>query len=165
TWARSASEPPKCSSSARTEMDTARARTYARACATGSGPSRIGPADGERRLTSAMTPTTRPAKAGANARGSGVARARRSSSRARDRRRATRSRVAERVASSLVSGTLAFGRFSGRFGFGFASGHIVPLTRRQREILDFISAQISAQGYAPSFEEIAERFKIGRAHV
>ena len=34
----------------------------------------------------------------------------------------------------------------------------MPLTRRQREILDFISAQITAQGYAPSFEEIAERF-------
>lgn len=34
----------------------------------------------------------------------------------------------------------------------------MPLTRRQREILDFISAQISAQGYAPSFEEIAKRF-------
>src|SRR2546425_9489406 len=40
----------------------------------------------------------------------------------------------------------------------FPSGDIVPLTRRQREILDFISTQISAQGYAPSFEEIAERF-------
>src|SRR5216117_2266082 len=62
------------------------------------------------------------------------------------------------MASSLVSGTLAFGRFSGRFGFGFPSGDIVPLTRRQREILDFISAHISAHGYAPSFEEIAERF-------
>jgi len=34
----------------------------------------------------------------------------------------------------------------------------VPLTRRQREILDFVSGQIGAQGYAPSFEEIAERF-------
>jgi len=34
----------------------------------------------------------------------------------------------------------------------------VPLTRRQREILDFISGQIAAQGYAPSFEEIAQRF-------
>ncbi len=34
----------------------------------------------------------------------------------------------------------------------------MPLTRRQREILDFISTQIGAQGYAPSFEEIAERF-------
>src|SRR5207237_7794895 len=42
--------------------------------------------------------------------------------------------------------------------FCFASRDLVPLTRRQREILDFISAQISAQGYAPSFEEIAERF-------
>jgi len=53
---------------------------------------------------------------------------------------------------------LAFGQFSGRFVFGFPSGDNVPLTRRQREILDFISVQISAQGYAPSFEEIAERF-------
>jgi len=34
----------------------------------------------------------------------------------------------------------------------------VPLTRRQREILDFISSHISEQGYAPSFEEIAGRF-------
>ena len=34
----------------------------------------------------------------------------------------------------------------------------MPLTRRQREILDFISGQIAAQGYAPSFEEIAQRF-------
>jgi repressor LexA len=55
-------------------------------------------------------------------------------------------------------GTLAFGRFSGKLSFGFRSGGSVPLTRRQREILDFISTQISGQGYAPSFEEIAERF-------
>lgn len=34
----------------------------------------------------------------------------------------------------------------------------MPLTRRQREILDFISSHISEQGYAPSFEEIAARF-------
>jgi len=34
----------------------------------------------------------------------------------------------------------------------------VPLTRRQREILDFISSHISERGYAPSFEEIAGRF-------
>ena len=34
----------------------------------------------------------------------------------------------------------------------------MPLTRRQREILDFISSHISEQGYAPSFEEIAGRF-------
>jgi repressor LexA len=53
---------------------------------------------------------------------------------------------------------LAFGRFSGRLVFGFRSGEIVPLTRRQREILDFISGQITAHGYAPSFEEIAQRF-------
>src|SRR5436309_6364127 len=34
----------------------------------------------------------------------------------------------------------------------------MPLTRRQREILDFISAHIPAKGYAPSFEEIARQF-------
>src|SRR6266568_3060905 len=69
-----------------------------------------------------------------------------------------RSRVAERMASRRLSGMLAFGRSSGRLGFGFRSGESVPLTRRQREILDFISGQITAQGYAPSFEEIAQRF-------
>lgn len=34
----------------------------------------------------------------------------------------------------------------------------MSLTRRQREILDFISAHIADKGYAPSFEEIAARF-------
>ena len=34
----------------------------------------------------------------------------------------------------------------------------MPLTKRQREILDFIAAQIEAKGYAPSFEEIARQF-------
>jgi repressor LexA len=34
----------------------------------------------------------------------------------------------------------------------------MPLTKRQKEILDYISEFIAAQGYAPSFEEIAESF-------
>ncbi|MGH7568649.1 MAG: transcriptional repressor LexA [Gemmatimonadales bacterium] len=34
----------------------------------------------------------------------------------------------------------------------------MPLTRRQREILDFIAGHIEAKGYAPSFEEIARQF-------
>jgi repressor LexA len=34
----------------------------------------------------------------------------------------------------------------------------MPLTRRQSEILEFLRSQIAANGYAPSFEEIAERF-------
>ncbi len=34
----------------------------------------------------------------------------------------------------------------------------MPLTRKQREILDYLSQSIKQQGYAPSFEEIAERF-------
>ena len=34
----------------------------------------------------------------------------------------------------------------------------MPLTRRQREILDFVTLHIHEKGYAPSFEEIAGRF-------
>jgi len=34
----------------------------------------------------------------------------------------------------------------------------MPLTRRQREILDYLDAQIQSHGYAPSFEEIAQHF-------
>jgi repressor LexA len=34
----------------------------------------------------------------------------------------------------------------------------MPLTRRQREILDFLAGHIQAKGYAPSFEEIAGQF-------
>lgn len=34
----------------------------------------------------------------------------------------------------------------------------MPLTKRQREILDYIDGFIGEQGYAPSFEEIAEHF-------
>jgi len=34
----------------------------------------------------------------------------------------------------------------------------MPVTRRQREILDFISGHLDAKGYAPSFEEIARQF-------
>ncbi len=34
----------------------------------------------------------------------------------------------------------------------------MPLTRRQREILDYLSVHIADKGYAPSFEEIAGQF-------
>ena len=34
----------------------------------------------------------------------------------------------------------------------------MPVTRRQREILDFITAHLDEKGYAPSFEEIARQF-------
>jgi repressor LexA len=34
----------------------------------------------------------------------------------------------------------------------------MPLTKRQKEILDYIETFIGDQGYAPSFEEIAESF-------
>ena len=34
----------------------------------------------------------------------------------------------------------------------------MPLTRRQKEILDFVDAFLGEHGYAPSFEEIAAAF-------
>ncbi len=34
----------------------------------------------------------------------------------------------------------------------------MPLTKRQKEILDYVESFIDEQGYAPSFEEIAESF-------
>ncbi len=38
---------------------------------------------------------------------------------------------------------------------------MAPLTRRQREILDYLTGYISDHGYAPSFEEIAAAMKYG----
>ena len=34
----------------------------------------------------------------------------------------------------------------------------MPLTKRQREILNYLDSYSEANGYAPSFEEIAEQF-------
>jgi len=38
------------------------------------------------------------------------------------------------------------------------SGGLVALTRRQKQILDFVQHYLAENGYAPSFEEIAEHF-------
>ena len=35
----------------------------------------------------------------------------------------------------------------------------MPLTKRQREILTYLSSYSEQNGYAPSFEEIAEQFR------
>lgn len=51
-----------------------------------------------------------------------------------------------------------------RFLFGWTGtlnlrgGHNMALTKRQREILDYIDSFISSYGYSPSFEEIATYF-------
>src|SRR6266516_3955143 len=105
-----------------------------------------------------MTPTAGPSSACRNDGGAGAAAAWRSSSSERSSSASARSCATLRIFSRLGLGILAFGRFSGRLIFGFRSGDSVPLTRRQREILDFISGHITEKGYAPSFEEIAGRF-------
>lgn len=37
---------------------------------------------------------------------------------------------------------------------------IAPLTKRQREILDFLATSIGKNGYAPSLAEIGEQFQL-----
>src|SRR5688500_19987132 len=44
-----------------------------------------------------------------------------------------------------------------RFSFVY-SARMLPLTKRQREILDFLNEFIQQHGYAPSLEEIGRRF-------
>lgn len=41
----------------------------------------------------------------------------------------------------------------------------LPLTRRQREILDFLSAYLDAHGISPTLEEIAQHFGVNRVTV
>lgn len=36
-----------------------------------------------------------------------------------------------------------------------------PLTKRQKQVLDFVTQYIEVHGYAPSYREIAEAFKLG----
>ncbi len=36
-----------------------------------------------------------------------------------------------------------------------------PLTKRQKQVLDFVTEYIELNGYAPSYREIAEAFKLG----
>src|SRR5690242_18889834 len=44
-----------------------------------------------------------------------------------------------------------------RFSFAYSPG-MLPLTKRQREILDYLNDFIARHGYAPSLEEIGRRF-------
>lgn len=37
----------------------------------------------------------------------------------------------------------------------------MPLTKRQKEILDYVTQYLEIHGYAPSYREIAEAFKLG----
>src|SRR5207237_9663390 len=49
-----------------------------------------------------------------------------------------------------------------RLSFAYSAGTggrlMLPLTKRQREILDYLNEFIGQRGYAPSLEEIGRRF-------
>jgi repressor LexA len=66
------------------------------------------------------------------------------------------------------SSDIVFGAYSGaglsgssvaREKFTEVEGAAMPLTKRQREILNYLTAYTEQNGYAPSFEEIAETFQ------
>src|SRR3954463_10841869 len=123
------------------------------------------PADGERRFNSAMRATVGRRRAARNEGGATRSLSRSRSRASRRPRRAGRVlRVALKISSSRT-GILSFGGYSGTFFralFGNHAQHLggvrMPLTKRQSEILGYLQTHINGQGYAPSFEEIAEQF-------
>src|SRR5829696_10296104 len=56
------------------------------------------------------------------------------------------------------SDIVLFGCCSGTTAPGSTSESFMPLTKRQREILNYLSTYGEEHGYAPSFEEIASHF-------
>jgi repressor LexA len=50
--------------------------------------------------------------------------------------------------------------FDLRLSFAYHGRAMMPLTKRQREILDFLNDFIQRHGYAPSLEEIGKRFNL-----
>ena len=70
-----------------------------------------------------------------------------------------RSRILARTRQSLATGELMFA-FSLRIVTPsiLREATVQPLTKRQREILDFLNEFIEQNGYAPSLEEVGRRF-------
>jgi repressor LexA len=61
--------------------------------------------------------------------------------------------------SSATSACEPCSRLGVDFRFSFAySARMLPLTKRQREVLDYLNDFIQQHGYAPSLEEIGRRF-------
>ena len=58
---------------------------------------------------------------------------------------------------SVVSGTVP-GQYQSRVRSLHAGAVLMPLTKKQRQILDYLNSYAVENGYAPSFEEIAEHF-------
>src|SRR5688500_16900142 len=170
----SSGEPPNSDGSVSTERADAPPRAYAAVWADASRLASMMPLDGERRLSSAMTATSWRCKAAVKDGGRGVSSARvfrasrrsrsavaRVSAAAESRPRGPVGGVQEPFActSALVriSYSSAVVRYSGLVGS--TSGETqMPLTKRQREILNFLSTYAEERGYAPSFEEIASHF-------
>src|SRR5207244_427127 len=109
---RSPTDPPKNGPSVSTERAAAPLRAYRSARSAGSRSSRIEPADGERRFTSAITATVSRRSAAANEGGREALAASRSTDARRARKVGNWSRVELRIWSS-ETGILSFGRSSG----------------------------------------------------
>jgi repressor LexA len=62
------------------------------------------------------------------------------------------------LSEGCVSGNVRVSWIRFLFGFPATGDGTMPLTKRQKQILDYIHGFIDEQGYAPSFEEIAQSF-------
>src|SRR5688572_32758053 len=149
---------------------------YSRARDAGSSLALISPRDGDRRFTSAITVTWRPRSAVTKSVGGVTVRARFSRSARIVRAVATRLLVScmirpstpvggvHLVENACTSATVRLMSIRALFGQSGQTpatlvnqGHAMPLTKRQREILDFLTSYSEQNGYAPSFEEIARQ--------
>ena len=126
---RSSSEPPKWNGSVRIESAAAPPRSYARTTSPTSLPLRIFPAEGERRLCSAISEMPGRVSASENGRKPSARRSICFSSCFSEtslRRRFTSSRVSSTIRSSTLMGDhrrRGEGRYGGRFDHRFADAH------------------------------------------
>src|SRR6266852_2572681 len=65
--------------------------------------------------------------------------------------------VGHAAATQLITARLTFA-FPLRILLDHKGAPMLPLTKRQREILDYLNEFIGQHGYAPSLEEIGRRF-------
>src|SRR5262245_42089558 len=115
----------------------------------------MAPAEGDRRLTSAMIATSGPSNADRHEGAGGASAAARSTDFWRDRSSGSALRVAARMplrptrvvaCASVCVRVDSFGIFSGSAARG-----LMPLTKRQKQIVDYLGDYIQRNGFAPSF--------------
>src|SRR5260370_18808379 len=65
-----------------------------------------------------------------------------------------------RLQSSKRSAVTAWPSFTLDFPLLFAHNRVMALTKRQKDVLDFIADFVEENGYSPSYEELAQGLKL-----